>query len=276
MPTLQRDHAQLYYEIGGEGLPAVYICGFGSHSADTLGLLTRGVLGTQTRLLVVDNRGSGHTQTPPGAVATIDDMADDIAAVMAHEGMESAHILGVSMGGAVALTLAVRHPQRVRSLIAAVTLGYSPPMPNRSGFMLQSLREMRDRDIPQDIQARFSALFLLGESPFEYEALMDAWVNAPADPLAQTADGFTLQKYAMEQYDLRPHLGSIQAPTLLMSSPDDLLVPPRFQDELAAAIPNTQIQRYPGGHVFMLLPMYSQTYFADVMAFWESHAGSSH
>jgi pimeloyl-ACP methyl ester carboxylesterase len=270
MPTLQRGEVQLHYEISGQGLPVVYICGFGSHGADTLGQITRSVLGEQTRLLVVDNRGSGRTQTPPGAVATIDDMADDVAAVMAHEGLDSAHILGVSMGGCVALTLAAYHPQRVRSLIAAVTLSHSPPMPNRSAFMLQSLRDLRDRKLPPDVIARFTALFLLGEQPFEYEPLMQVWVNAPPDPLEQTPEGFLLQKAALERYDLRPHLSRITAPTLVMSSPDDVLVPPRFQDELAAAIPSAQLKHYPGGHVFMLLPMYSPTYFADALAFWSA------
>ena len=52
-----------------------------------------------------------------------------------------------------------------------------------------------------------------------------------------------------------------------MSSPDDMLVPPRFQDEIHSLIPNSEIKRYPGGHVFMLLPMYHAQFMEDVLAF---------
>ena len=73
-------------------------------------------------------------------------------------------------------------------------------------------------------------------------------------------------------YDVREKLAQINVPTLVISSPDDMLVPPRFQDEIAAGIPNAEIKRYPGGHVFMVLPMYAPQFIQDVMGFWAVNA----
>jgi pimeloyl-ACP methyl ester carboxylesterase len=96
-------------------------------------------------------------------------------------------------------------------------------------------------------------------------------VNAPPDPYEQTRAGFDHQMAAIKGYDIRERLKDIRVPTLVISSPDDMLVPPRFQEELVAGIPGAEIKRYPGGHIFMVLPMYAPQFIADVTAFWKAH-----
>jgi pimeloyl-ACP methyl ester carboxylesterase len=96
MPTLSRADVTLYYELAGdEHAPAVvYTPGFGAHSNDILATLLIGFLARSGyRILVVDNRGSGQTQTVPDAACTIDLMAEDVAAVMDAVGIHQAHIL---------------------------------------------------------------------------------------------------------------------------------------------------------------------------------------
>jgi pimeloyl-ACP methyl ester carboxylesterase len=172
------------------------------------------------------------------------------------------------MGGCIALTLAVRHPEKVRRLVVAVSFAKANPTPNRAEFMLQTTWAMRDQGIPREFITRFDAVFLLSEDVFQYEPFMSAWVNAPEDPLAQTRAGFDLQTEAIRTYDVLDAIGNIRVPTLVMSSPDDMLVPPRFQDEIHQAIPNAEMKRYPGGHVFMLLPLYTAQFMEDVLGFW--------
>jgi pimeloyl-ACP methyl ester carboxylesterase len=268
MPEFQRGDVTLHYELEGQGDDAVYISGLGSHTNDLLGIMMRQAIASKYRVLSVDNRGSGQTKVNPGSTATIDDMADDIAALMDAQGMGAANVLGISMGGCIALTLAVRHPEKVRSLVVAVSFAKSNPKPNRAEFMLQSTWAMRDQGIPREFIARFDALFLLSEEMFTYAPLIDAWVNGPEDPLGQTRAGFDLQTGALRTYDVLDAIKNIRVPTLVISSPDDMLVPPRFQDEIHAAIPNAEIKRYPGGHVFMLLPMYTSQFLEDVLGFW--------
>jgi pimeloyl-ACP methyl ester carboxylesterase len=127
---------------------------------------------------------------------------------------------------------------------------------------------MRDQGIPRELISRFDAVMLLSEDVFQYGPFMDAWVNAPEDPLGQTRAGFDLQVEALRTYDVLDAIKNIGVPTFVMSSPDDMLVPPRFQDEIYAAIPNAEIKRYPGGHVFFLLPMYTAQFVEDVLGFW--------
>jgi pimeloyl-ACP methyl ester carboxylesterase len=270
MPELMRGNVRLHYEVDGSGPPAVYCCGLGSHSNDMLGIALRGVLSEHYTLLTVDNRGSGQTVTPAGTSTTMEDMADDVAAVMDHIGMANANVLGISMGGCVAMLLALRHPQKTRRLVVAVSLAHTEAQ-GRADFMLRTGHEMRQRGVPLDLLNRFNAVFLLGESAFEHQWLVDAWVSAPPDPLQQSDEGWQLQTDALESYDIRAQLKNITIPTLVMSSTEDLLVPPRLQDEIAALIPGATIKRYPGGHVFMLLPMYSAQFAADVLDFWKGN-----
>jgi len=270
MPQLQRGDVTLHYELDGTGAPAVYISGLGAHSNDVLALMIRQSLAERYQVLAVDNRGSGQTVLSDEATVTLQDMADDIAALMDQHQMGAADVLGISMGGCIAMLLAVRHPEKVRRLVLAVSLARAQPPPNRSEFLLQSIWAMRDQGLPSALINRFSATFLLGEDLFQYEALIDAWVNAPDDPFGQTRTGFDQQLTALENYDICEQIQSIRAPTLVMSSPDDLLVPPRFQDEIYSLIPNVEMKRYPGGHVFMLLPMYHPQFMEDVRAFFSS------
>ncbi|MBZ0280637.1 MAG: alpha/beta hydrolase [Anaerolineae bacterium] len=267
MPKLQRGNVELHYELDGQGAPVVYISGFGSHSNDMLSAGLRHSISQQYRVLTVDNRGSGQTVVSDGGSVTLEDMADDIAAVMEHHGIGAAHVLGISMGGCIAMLLALRHPAKVHSLIPAVSLPNSN-MGTRSEFLLRSTRLMRDQQLPREIINRFNAVYLLSDAVFQYERFMDAWVNAPDDPLRQSRAGFDQQIQALEGYDIREALQNIHVPTLVMSSPDDILVPPSYQDEIAKRIPGAQMKRYPGGHVFMLLPMYNQQFMEDVFAFW--------
>ncbi|MCA0455056.1 MAG: alpha/beta hydrolase [Chloroflexi bacterium] len=269
MPTFQHGTAVLHYEVDGSGPDAVYIPGMGSHSNDLLGQTVRQMLGQKYRLLTVDNRGSGQTATQPNDTSNLADMADDVAAVMAHIGMDNARVLGISMGGMVALSLAVKHPERINRLVVAVTSARTPDNPSRSAFLLASGHLMRENNIPLEYINRHNAVMLLGESVFsDMPFIVDAWVNAPPDPMGQTQAGFELQSNAILGYDVRDSLKTLNIPTLVLGSSEDMLVPPRYQNEIVGLIPGAEIGLYPGGHVYMMLPPYTSQFYADVLGFW--------
>jgi pimeloyl-ACP methyl ester carboxylesterase len=271
MPKLTRDDVTLHYEVDGVGQPIVYISGFSDHSNSLFSEGMRKTLSEKGQFISVDNRGSGQTVTPENAPVSTDAMADDVAAVMDALNIPSAPVLGISMGGAIAMTLALRHPAKVRSLVVAVSLAAAPTPPARSTFMLETVQHMYANNLPPELINRYTAVFLLSEATFQHERFMTAWMNAPLDPFRQTRQGFDQQTGAMNRYDIRDELASIRVPTFVVSSPDDLLVPPRFQDEIAAGIPNAEMKRYPGGHIFMGVPMYREPFFRDVFAFWDKH-----
>ena len=82
--------------------------------------LQRGAFGRRHRCIAPDNRGTGHSDAPPGPY-DLGRMAADAIAVLDAEGIERAHIVGASMGGVIAQIIGVLHPERVRSLTLACT-----------------------------------------------------------------------------------------------------------------------------------------------------------
>src|SRR5438477_7159495 len=104
MPIARVGDNDLYYELQGDGpgLPAVLIMGLG---VDLDGWrFVAPVLGQDRRLLLLDNRGVGRSAKPQGPYTT-DGLADDAAAVMTAAGIERAHVVGISLGGAIAQKL---------------------------------------------------------------------------------------------------------------------------------------------------------------------------
>jgi pimeloyl-ACP methyl ester carboxylesterase len=270
MPKLTRENVTLHYEIEGTGQPVVYICGFSDHSNSAFSTGIRQSLAEKYHVLTLDNRGAGQTLVDENTPVSIADMADDVAAVMNATGISQAPILGISMGGYIALTLALRHPDKVKNLVVAVS-AVRTETPSRAIFVLETTQAMIMRGLPQEFINRYTATYLLSEATFKHERFMQAWVNAPQDPLRQAQQGFVQQKHAVENYDIRDKVKAITIPILVVSSPDDLLVPPHFQDEIVAHLPHSDIKHYTGGHVFMGLPMYKAPFFEDVFAFWEQN-----
>ncbi len=114
------DGTRLHYDVFGprHGEPLLMIQGLG---ADSRGWLRqRRALGSRFRCIVFDNRGAGHSDHPP-APYDLEVMAADALAVLDAAGVERAHVMGASMGGILAQIIAVRHPERIRSLVLACT-----------------------------------------------------------------------------------------------------------------------------------------------------------
>jgi pimeloyl-ACP methyl ester carboxylesterase len=107
---------QMYYEIHGSGEPLLLLHGaFGA--IDLWGpILT--TLAAHHQVIAVEFQGHGHTADIIDRPLGYEQLADDVAAVMAHLAITQADVVGYSMGGTTGLQLAIRHPQRVRTLVA--------------------------------------------------------------------------------------------------------------------------------------------------------------
>ena len=121
MPWIERpDGTSIHSQVTGraDAPPVLLIQGLGMNKNGWT--LQRIAMATKYRTIAIDNRGAGRSSIPTRPF-TLEDMADDAAAVLDHYGVQDAHVVGASMGGAIAQILAVKHPTRVRSLTLACT-----------------------------------------------------------------------------------------------------------------------------------------------------------
>ena len=124
MPTIEANGQTLYYEVHGEGEPLLCVMGL---SADTLSwMLQVPAFSARHRTVIFDNRDVGQSSMAAGPYE-IADMAQDALALADALGLDSFHLLGASMGGAIAQELAVAAPERVRTLTLAVTFAAGGP-----------------------------------------------------------------------------------------------------------------------------------------------------
>src|SRR4029077_19011682 len=123
MAFVENQGARIYWDEQGHGEPVLLIMGLAYPSQ--MWYRTRPLLASRYQTLVLDNRGIGRSDVPPGPYP-IALMASDAAAVLDAANVESAHVFGVSMGGMIAQEFALQYPARVRSLILGSTAAGGP------------------------------------------------------------------------------------------------------------------------------------------------------
>jgi pimeloyl-ACP methyl ester carboxylesterase len=188
-------------------------------------------------------RGTGESDTPQGAYTT-EVLADDVAAFMQAMGIGKAHVAGLSLGGAVGMWLAVKHPDKVASL--SVHSGWT-----RTDRFLRAVVESwqivaKAVGVPEmTIRAIFPWCFtpeLYAERP-DYVESLAAFVRSRPP---QSVPDFLHQSNAVLAHDVEPHLGRILAPTHITIGARDQLTSARFADRLKHGIPNSELLVFDG------------------------------
>src|SRR5438132_374730 len=118
MQTLRSGDATIAYEVAGDGDPLLMIMGLAADRR--MWMLQLPVFTPHYRCITFDNRGVGDSSAPPGPFS-MEQMAADALAVLDEAGVERAHVLAISMGGAIAQHLALKAPERIRSMVLAST-----------------------------------------------------------------------------------------------------------------------------------------------------------
>lgn len=227
MPLLQLDAGSLHYKVSGHGAPLVLIGGLGMPLQAWA--MQSQTLSRSFQLIRFDNRGCGASTLPSESVS-IQDMALDVVALLDHLQLENAHVLGLSMGGFIALALAHMAPQKTRSLTLAHACA---KLPVRTRLRLRLWQDMRQANTPPALMAREQLLWIFPENMLqndgEVERLTAGMVQAIG---SQSAEGFSNQVAACEQFDMLEALPRIAAPTLVIAAEDDLSAPPTYVNQL--------------------------------------------
>jgi 3-oxoadipate enol-lactonase len=203
--------------------------------------LQRFAFGRRHRCFAVDNRGVGGTAKAPRPFS-LEQMADDAIAVLDAEGIERAHVMGASMGGVIAQMLAVRHPDRVRSLVLACTSCRHHEW--RRELFAEWAQAVSERGM--GALAGDGLVWLVGP---RLQRRFGLWINLLARILLQgTPENFVAQVEAIldASDELRFELATIQVPTLVITGSQDLLTPLGDAEELAELIPRARLQELRG------------------------------
>jgi pimeloyl-ACP methyl ester carboxylesterase len=251
VPQTEASGASIHWEEQGGGEPLLLVMGFGLSSDAWLPMLP--MLGG-FRVIRFDNRGTGGSG-PCGDGFTVETMAGDAAAVLDAAGVERAHVHGISMGGMIALSLALDHPDRVGSLLLGCTTAAPLRIANGGQAVELAQATVRMSSDPDGALDRLLPLLFsdafLAENPSvrELGPVLSASGSRPDTVMA------TMRAMADlgtgRAFDVSGRLGEIGVPTLVQHGDADRLIPVEEGRLLAAGVPGAEYQELEGtGHAY--------------------------
>jgi pimeloyl-ACP methyl ester carboxylesterase len=235
VPTVEANGQTLYYEVHGEGEPLLCVQGL---AANTLSwaLNVQG-FAERHRAVIFDNRDVGQSSLADGPYE-LADMAKDALALADELELDSFHLLGVSMGGAIAQHIALAAPERVRTLTLAVTFA-------RGGAYARELSRVwgaRRQAISREQHVDELMLLCFSEGLYE-NADFIGYIRQMmlADPHPQPPEAFSRQLDAASRHDATERVSSLSMPVHLIGAEQDILVPVWKSRELAELIPGAKL-----------------------------------
>jgi len=212
MAFVKANDITLYYEVRGDGEWLVLIAGLGTDASIFRQCIP--YLAEKYKVLVFDNRGAGQTDKPD-APYSIPMMAEDTVPLMNSLGIESAYVLGVSLGGRIAIELALAHPEKVKKLMLVST---SPSVQIKLSGMAKATKRIRS----------------LSKNEQPYYA-------------------FLRQLRASAGYDGTARLKRINIPALIAYGKKDKRLTREQIETMRKNIMGSGLAEFPGGHIFFIL-----------------------
>jgi aminoacrylate hydrolase len=252
-------HTDLYIEEHGEGEPLLLVAGLGGSGRFWQAQVA--AFAQHFRVVLHDHRGVGRSGPGP-LISNARDMADDVLRLMDALGIERAHFVGHSTGGAIGQHIALREPHRLGSLVLSAS--WAGPTP----LFVQTFQTRRD--------------VLINAGPLNYLMVgtllaAPAWYLAPRFRDTQEYFRARLAEFpgldielgrlnAVMSHDLRHRVADIRLPTFVIGARDDQLTPPGLSEELAERIPGAQLHLLEAGGHFCPQTV-TETYNAAVLRF---------
>lgn len=251
---------ELYFDIDGAGLvldedgvrerPTAFLI-HGGPGGDHTGLKGRyDRLKEKMQLVYFDHRGQGRSARGDPAKYVLDENVEDMEALRRHLGLGPVVSIGTSYGGVVAMAHAARYPDSVSNLVLVATLSHG-------GYVARARELVAARGTPEQVamcERLFAGLVDTPEKLREYYEVMQPLYVRKHDPAlskqgqeraivspealnkAHGPDGF------LRTLDLRPELGKITAPTLILAGRHDWICAPEFSEEIHRLIPGSDLR----------------------------------
>ncbi len=230
------DGARIHYEVTGRRhAPAVLLVqGLGTDKNGWI--LQRAVLGLKYRVIAFDNRGSGRSDKPTGEY-DLQQMADDAISVMDAAHIDSAHTVGLSMGGAISQIIALKYPNRVRSLTLVATAC------RNHKWREELLRDWAEQAQIKGISSmsKDAARWMIGPRSFRRILPTLGWLGPLAFAMPSSAFASQVGAILATDQTLSHELSNISCPALIVVGNQDILTPRGDAEELAELIPTAEL-----------------------------------
>jgi pimeloyl-ACP methyl ester carboxylesterase len=264
MPRIATNGVELEYETFGVArAPAILlIMGLGAQMILWDEEFCEALAGRGYRVIRFDNRDVGlstkledagvpNMATALGAVAqgqlpsapyTLHDMADDTEGLLGALGIDAAHVVGASMGGMIAQTLAIRHPQRIRTLTSIMSTTGNPELPRATPAAMQVLMTPAPTHREGFIEHHVEVSKVIGSPGFPFNAERVRARGARVFDRGVSPAGIARQMVAiLASGNRKPALASVRAPTLVIHGDADPLVPIAAGRDTAEAVPGAEL-----------------------------------
>jgi pimeloyl-ACP methyl ester carboxylesterase len=231
---------EVFYNTWGDSGAWVTLINGYTRSSRDFARLARLIAQNGQRVLVFDNRGAGRTVV--AEPFSFCDMVEDVLALWSALGIESSHLLGISMGGMLAQHLAVHYPDKISKLILVATA-------SSEEWLNQENQTVWDKDIFESLRPFFSPLFF--ES---HRMLIQAMAKSIADEVARgnLIERAAWQRKALARFDITPLVGHITAETLIIHGSGDGIIPVAAARDLARFINGARLKELEGiGHMVL-------------------------
>ncbi|MFC5216493.1 alpha/beta fold hydrolase [Streptomyces coerulescens] len=237
MPQLEVDGATLTYDDegprDGEGVPLVFVHGWTADRHRWDHQMTH--FAEQRRVVRLDLRG--HGESTGAGVRRVDDLAQDVLALLDHLKIERFVIVGHSMGGMIAQTIALAHPERVERMVLVNSIGKMAYNRGRALLMAASTLVPFKLFVATNIQRAFAP----GHPREEIREYIRASADTPRE-VVMTLYG------AMRAFDVLDRASEIQVPTLMVHGYHDIQLPLAQMLRMAKAYPDAVVRVLDAGH----------------------------
>lgn len=265
MSSIRANGSDLHYDLSGpDGAPVLAL----SNSLGTTLAMWDGLavhLRGRYRILRYDTRGHGASPARDAATG-IEDLADDLLGLLDALGLATAHLAGLSLGGMTVQAVAAKAPERVLSLSLLATAAH---LPSRETWA-ERAATVRAQGTEALVEATFGRWF----TPGFRAAAPPVLARIREDFTACDRIGYARACEAIGALDLRPRLGAITAPTLVIAGREDPSTPPAMAEEICSGIPHAELVVLPRA-AHLLAVEHPAVTAAYLGAFLDRHRGGT-
>jgi 3-oxoadipate enol-lactonase len=237
MPYADLNTSKIYYETHGEGEPLLCISGLGSDCNEWCLLTSR--LSSKYKVIVFDNLLVGKTETILDSIS-IQTMANETKKFIDYLGIERTNIIGQSMGGMIAISLAAQFPSMINKLILQATL---PKLNEYGNCFIHTVQEIFASELSTNLKVDSLLLLILTYNFFKHPER----ITGLREGLKSSLSGLDVNRYHKQSKvclsaDVTENLVDIKAETLLISAELDNISPPNEMMKMMAQIKKSKLK----------------------------------